>query len=204
MSGHTFLCDDSADPSRTSNLEIAAGTKSAQKRNLCCTFSAERIAGVAIALMSCQRRTGEGVVETLPEPGTREWWEHQLDVIIRLGCYPAALAGFAGLVGAPEIVARATPNGERELAQITVDVISDAMNELGDPLTNPRVRAGRILLGLDPSVRGLPLKDRRFAAARQITVRRADGDRAISVETWLRNYEQRLRYDLSWQLANAT
>ena len=198
MSDRTTRCDDSDDLSRTSNLENAPRPKSGQKRNLFCTLCAEPFS-VAIAALSCCAQTGEAVVETLAEPGTRDWWTHQLDVIIRLGCYPAALAECTELFDAPQIRSW----GFREVVEqaiISTLVIDAAVSELGDPELNPRVRAARVLFGLDMASRGLLLKTRRSLAAQLILVEGADGPRSITVATWLRRYEPQLLADLSWCL----
>lgn len=162
-------------------------------------MSAEQISVTTAGLLCCMQ-TSELAVETLAEPGTREWWTHQLDVIIRLGCYPAALAECTELLDAlchRKGLDTATP---METGAQIVALVERSLSTLGDPKGNPRIRAARLLLGLDPHSRGLPLKDRRERARREIVIRRSDGERPVALATWLRRYEPQLRTDLAWQL----
>ena len=136
-----------------------------------------------------------------PQPGSRAWWETKLDEIIKVGAYPPALMEVPGLFDAPQIRKQARSDSSEDLARAAVEVLLRAVLMLGDRTYNPIVRAALKHLGLDPTTRGLPLKDRRCAAADEIRVRGADGERAIAVSTWRRNYEPQVRRDLAWALA---
>ena len=134
-----------------------------------------------------------------PKPGSREWWETKLDEIAKVGCYPPALMEVPDLFDAPSL---SNVGAARAQAIQATALVETAVRKLGDPETNPRVRAAIRWLGLDPATRGLPLKDRRRAAAATIQIDGADGVRSIAVATWRRNYEPDLRRDLGWLLAH--
>ena len=141
------------------------------------------------------------MARTSESPGSQAWWDRQLDLIVKLGAYPPALQGATELLGAPQIDMITDSFNAAARAVALVELIEAAVAGLGDAESNPRAQAARRWIGLSPDVRGLPLKDRRVAAARKILVQGAEGPRSISVETWRRNYEDDVRRDLAWELS---
>lgn len=128
-----------------------------------------------------------------------DWLLSQQTNLLRLGVTAARLSEASDVL--LWLAAKTGHEGDPvEVVEELTVLLIDVLWSLGDH-SNPRARGARLLYGSDPRSMGLPLKSRRFLAAQEIVVQRADGEMAIATDSFSRLWVPGIAADVSWGLA---